>query len=80
MHAYYVSQSARSDGIHEIHRSGCSLIPVPRKRLYLGDFVSGAAAVSEARRHYAQVGGCEECTEPAASAARSGQATSIYSG
>lgn len=80
MSAYYVSQSARSDGIHEVHRSGCELLPVPRKRLYLGDFRTGSEAVGEARRHFAQVGGCEECTEPAAAEPRPGSSRSIHSG
>lgn len=79
MPAYYVSQSARPDGTHTVHRSGCDLVPVPRKRLYLGDFISGSQAVSEARRHYAQVRGCEQCTEPTASIRQSGTTSSIYS-
>ena len=79
MPAYYVSQSARSDGIHEVHQSGCDWIPVPHKRLYLGDFGAGTEAVREARRHYAQVSGCEACTEPAAAEPEPGTSDVIYS-
>lgn len=71
MPAFYVSQRARTDGIHVVHRSGCTSIPDPIRRLYLGDFDSADEAVIEGRRHYAQVEGCELCAETG-SAARSG--------
>lgn len=62
MAKYYVNQNAQDNGDHEVHTTGCSYMPYPENRTYLGDFLYCAAAVAEARKHYAQVNGCYWCS------------------
>lgn len=35
---YYVHTQPAADGDHEVHRDGCSWMPMPENRKYLGDF------------------------------------------
>jgi hypothetical protein len=62
MASYYVNHNAQSNGDHEVHTGSCSFIPNPENRLYLGNFDSCQAAVTEARRHYKQSNGCYWCS------------------
>ena len=59
---YYVNKNAQSNGDHEVHRTGCSWLPSPDNRQYLGLFYGCQAAVQEARRFYTQVNGCYFCS------------------
>lgn len=62
MARYYVNQNAQANGDHEVHRDGCSFMPDASNRTYLGDFVSCAPAVREAKRYYSQSNGCYYCS------------------
>lgn len=62
MSSYYVNKNAQSNGDHEVHTTGCSWMPEPSNRFYLGDFNGCSAAVAEARRYYTQVNGCYYCS------------------
>ena len=64
MSLYYVNKNAQSNGDHEVHTTGCSFMPLPDNRIYLGDFYSCTSAVLEAEKHYIQVNGCYYCSEP----------------
>lgn len=62
MTRYYVNKNAQSNGDHEVHTSGCSYLPAPENRQYLGEFASCRGAVQEARKYYSQVDGCFYCS------------------
>ncbi|MFC6486882.1 hypothetical protein [Nitratireductor sp. GCM10026969] len=62
MARYYVNKNAQSNGDHEVHTTGCSFMPQPENRIYLGDFTSCRPAVSEAKKHRDQVNGCYYCS------------------
>ncbi len=64
MASYYVNKNAQSNGDHEVHTTGCSFLPEPHNRIYLGEFSSCSSAVQEARRYYTRVNGCFYCSRP----------------
>lgn len=64
MAKYYVNQNAQSNGDHEVHKEGCSYLPEPKNKLYLGDFASCGPAVTEAKKHYPKSNGCYFCSKP----------------
>jgi hypothetical protein len=64
MARYYVNKNAQNNGDHEVHTTGCSFMPQPENRIYLGDFASCSPAVKEARRHYTKANGCYYCAKP----------------
>jgi len=59
---YYVNKNAQSNGDHEVHKSGCSFLPEPENRLYLGDFTTCHGAVREAKKYYSTADGCYHCS------------------
>jgi len=64
MASYYVNKNAQDNGDHEVHTTGCSYMPNPANRIYLGDYTSCQPAVQEAKKHYSQVNGCYYCSNP----------------
>lgn len=62
MALYYVNKNAQSNGDHEVHKRGCSWMPDPENRIYLGDFSSCKPAVREAKKHYSKSNGCYYCS------------------
>lgn len=58
MPRYYV----HSVGDHEVHEEGCSYLPLPANREYLGTFASCHGAVAEAKRTYRSANGCYWCS------------------
>lgn len=62
MAQYYVNKHAQANGDHEVHKRGCTFIPNPENRIYLGDFVTCRGAVQEAKKHYVQTNGCFYCS------------------
>ncbi len=58
---YYVNKNAQPNGDHEVHTTGCSLMPDQENRISLGDFVSCTTAVRAAKNYYTQVNGCYYC-------------------
>lgn len=63
MSLYYVNKNVQANGDHEVHTTGCSFMPLPDNRIYLGDFASCVSAVQEAKKHYTQTNGCYYCSE-----------------
>ncbi len=61
---YYVNKQAQPNGDHEVHEQTCSWLPSAANRLYLGEYPSCFAAVSEAKRYYTRVNGCKHCSKP----------------
>ncbi len=60
MTSYYVNNNAQANGDHEVHRDGCTYMPI--NKTYLGQFDNCSDAVKAARRHYSQVNGCYFCS------------------
>lgn len=64
MARYYVNKNAQDNGDHEVHKVGCSFLPMEENRIYLGDFDTCGPAVLEARKYFSQVNGCYFCSNP----------------
>lgn len=62
MAAYYMNKNAQTNGDHEVHREGCSWMPAPENRRYLGDFASCYGAVLEAKEYDSRADGCKHCS------------------
>ncbi len=62
MAKYYVNKNAQANGDHEVHKPGCSFMPDPENRIYLGGFTSCKDAVREAKKYYNRVNGCYFCS------------------
>lgn len=62
MALYYVNKNAQTNGDHEVHKSGCSFMPNPENRQYLGDFSSCHPAVAAAKKIYSTADGCKHCS------------------
>lgn len=62
MARYYVNKNAQANGDHEVHKDGCSWMPEPQNREYLGDFPSCHGAVIEAKKKYPRANGCFHCS------------------
>ncbi|WP_188465263.1 hypothetical protein [Bizionia arctica] len=60
---YYVNKNSQSNGDHEVHRMGCSYMPLIENRIYLGDFDNCVVAIKEAKRYYSLVNGCYYCSK-----------------
>ena len=61
MAKYYVNANAQSTGEHEVHKEGCSWLPLVNSKIYLGEFVSCHGAVAKARERFSNVDGCAKC-------------------
>jgi len=61
MAMYYVNKNAQANGDHEVHKDGCTWMPKPENRRYLGDFASCHGAVKKAKETYPQSNGCAYC-------------------
>ena len=57
MTRYYVNKNAQSNGDHEVHKTGCTFMPDPVNKLYLGDFTTCAPAIREAKKTYSKYNG-----------------------
>jgi hypothetical protein len=64
MARYYVNKHGQSNGDHEVHVDGCSFLPNPEHKLYLGDYSSCFPAVAKAITIYPQSNGCYYCCRP----------------
>jgi len=65
MSRYYVNKNAQANGDHEVHTTGCSFMPLPENRIYLGDFASCGPAVRKSKSdYYKQSNGCFYCSKP----------------
>lgn len=62
MSKYYVNKNVQANGDHEVHKEGCSMMPLSENRIYLGEFYSCTSAVAEAKKHYIKSDGCYYCS------------------
>lgn len=58
---YYVNRNAQNNGDHEVHKGGCSWMPLEENCISLGDHSGCSTAVLAARKYYYQVNGCYHC-------------------
>ncbi len=61
MDKYFVNKQQQSNGEHEVHKEGCSKMPIDKDRKFLGFFNRCKDAVSEALKEYPTANGCFEC-------------------
>lgn len=61
MATYYVNDNAQNTGEHEVHKEGCSYMPIQSNLKYLGDYSNCRDAVRKAKEYYASVDGCYYC-------------------
>lgn len=61
MAKYYVNNGAQPNGDHEVHKEGCSWLPLIVSKTYLGDFTNCHDAVRAAKSYHSQVNGCKYC-------------------
>ena len=61
---YYLNRNPQSDGYHEVQQEGCSFLPNPANRIFLGNFASCEEAMVEARKYFSKVDGCFYCSRP----------------
>jgi hypothetical protein len=62
MASYYMNKNSQSNGDNEVHKQGCSWMPKPENRLYLGDFTSCHGAVAKAKTIDSDADGCKHCS------------------
>lgn len=60
MARYYVCDHPKSNGVHEVHVTGCKYIT--SALLHLGEHSMCTTAVSKARLIYRRVNGCKYCS------------------
>ncbi|MEJ1337052.1 MAG: hypothetical protein RPU64_04830 [Candidatus Sedimenticola sp. (ex Thyasira tokunagai)] len=58
---YCVNKNAQPTGEHEVHKIGCSYLPLIENRIPLGDCSNCQGAVKKARTIYSIVDGCKYC-------------------
>ena len=58
---YYVNKRAQSNGDHEVHHSGCYVLPKEENRTYLGEFENCRDAVEAAKKIHSEADGCSRC-------------------
>lgn len=65
MAKYCVNKNPQSTGEHEVHNitAGCHKLPDPANRKQLGDHAHCSTAITEAKKHYANVDGCYFCSK-----------------
>ncbi len=61
MNKYYVKIEEDENGIHEVHREGCSHMPDHWNVQYLGVFDNSLDAVCAAKEIYTNSGSCSYC-------------------
>ncbi|PHR46755.1 MAG: hypothetical protein COA32_09745 [Fluviicola sp.] len=59
---YYVRTVPQSNGDHEVHKEGCSYMPLSENRKKLGNFPTCKSAVTEAKKTYSKSNGCYYCS------------------
>ena len=62
MASYYVNKNAQANGDHEVHKTGCSWMPVGTNAQYLGEFSNCRDAVTKAKQSFWQSNGCAYCS------------------
>lgn len=59
---YFVNNNPQMNGDYEVHASTCIYFPLIYNATYLGEFLTCAEAIREAKRRYPQANGCFHCS------------------
>ena len=59
---YYVNVNPQANGDHEVHKEGCSHMPLPHNQKPLGNFPSCHGAVRKAKEWDSDADGCYYCS------------------
>ncbi|MNF58490.1 hypothetical protein D3C84_400470 [compost metagenome] len=62
MDRYCVNMQAQANGDNEVHKEGCTYMPLLQNQHYLGYYASCYGAVSAARLYYPRANGCAFCS------------------
>ena len=62
MARYYINKNGQANGDHEVHKQGCSRMPLTENRIYLGEFPTCRSAVTAAKQYYNSADGCFYCS------------------
>jgi hypothetical protein len=60
---YWVAKRPGNNEDHAVHKEDCPFLPDNDKRIYLGEFCSGADAVREGQRYFGNTNGCIFCSK-----------------
>lgn len=60
---YYVAVRPQINENHAVHKEGCPFLPDDNKRIYLGKFSSGQAAIKESKHHFTRTKCCIFCSK-----------------
>lgn len=63
MPIYYLDKKAQPNGEYHVHEEGCTHMPLPSDRTYLGYFSSVQAALEKASRLHHRCRACLHCCE-----------------
>lgn len=58
---FYVDVKPRTNSYHMVHKEGCPFLPEKEKRIYLGVYMKGGDALSEARSFLNKSECCRYC-------------------
>jgi len=61
MKKYYANIQVNYNIDHEAHIEGCSYLPQVENRIYLGQFTNCKEAITEAKKYFERVNGCQLC-------------------
>lgn len=64
MTVYYLDRHPQNNGEYQLHEDGCTQLPLPSDRTYLGTFQSLDAAIQKASRIHHRCRPCAMCCEP----------------
>ncbi|NQV14811.1 hypothetical protein HQ531_05075 [bacterium] len=62
MARYYVNLIALVNGDHEVHKEGCSHMPLTHNQKYLGNYLTCEEAIQEAQKWDSSALGCYYCS------------------
>jgi len=62
MAKYYVRIKPQFNGIHTVHKENCPFLKDQSKKIYLGEYIDGSDAISEAKKYFSHSTGCVFCT------------------
>lgn len=62
MPSYYRNKNAQTNGDHEVHKDGCSWMPIVSNREYLGEFATCQPALTKAKQSDPYADGCVHCS------------------
>lgn len=63
MDKYFVRIKPQLNGANAVHKENCPFLDDIKLKKYLGEFVSGCDAISEAKKYFSRTESCSFCTK-----------------